>query len=67
MCFLPDWFRNEGTGGMLRGDVKYVPVDLDRAAFEDFLGKLAALLEQPTPPAPSPTCVWCAWQVLRAG
>jgi hypothetical protein len=65
ICFLPDWFRTKHTGAMLCGEVKYVRVELDQNGFERFLTDVGRLLDQPVPPSPSPTCIWCKWQLQR--
>jgi hypothetical protein len=66
VCFQPDWFHMQGSGGMLGGEVTFVPVELDRPNFEAFLIELAVLLGQPSPPEPSPGCVWCSWERRQA-
>jgi hypothetical protein len=62
VCFLPDWFWGESAGGGLFGEVKYVPVEIDRPVFERFLIQVSTLLEQPIAPPRSSVCVWCNWR-----
>mmetsp|Transcript_5485 Transcript_5485/g.14730 ORF Transcript_5485/g.14730 Transcript_5485/m.14730 type:complete len:341 (-) Transcript_5485:10-1032(-) len=56
-------WNQEGTfkqqiGGRLDGELAYVPIERDDAAFLEFLAEVVAVLEEPVPPAPAPPNRW---------
>jgi CRISPR/Cas system-associated exonuclease Cas4 (RecB family) len=42
-------------------DISWIPIKKDEERFLRFIGEVLAVLESPRPPAPSPTCMWCAY------
>ena len=44
------------------GKVTWLECPRDDQKFFGFLDQALTLLEQPEPPPPSPTCVWCAYR-----
>ena len=46
----------------LAGEVRYVEIPRNDAAFFNFLHQVAAVLSQPVPPEPAPDCPWCAYR-----
>jgi len=59
VCFTPQRFVAEATKANLHGDLEWIEVPRDDAAFFEFLEEVVAVLDQPEPPSPSPTCPWC--------
>ena len=59
LCFEPTAFLGVGAAGALTGDVVWIPVERDDAAFSAFLSDVGSVLEAPEPPAPAPNCAWC--------
>jgi hypothetical protein len=42
-------------------DIFWIAIKKDEQGFLRFIGEVLAVLESPHPPAPSPTCIWCAY------
>ncbi len=60
LCFLPDEYEAAERRAALLGEVEWIEIPRDDAAFQAFLCEVAAVLEHPEPPDGSPGCVWCA-------
>jgi CRISPR/Cas system-associated exonuclease Cas4 (RecB family) len=61
VVFEPDAFVHRRGGGFLAGDVRWVELKRDDAAFAALLKQIVSILEQPAPPPPSPTCEFCKY------
>lgn len=46
---------------LLSGGISWVEIPRDDEAFLGFLDGVLTVLEQPTPPPPSPECAWCRY------
>jgi hypothetical protein len=61
LCFLPDSFKSTPTAA-LSGEIKWFEIERDEPGFYRFLIEVASVIDQPEPPAASPTCAWCRWR-----
>jgi hypothetical protein len=62
LCFLPDSFTS-APQATLTGKIRWFEIERDEPAFYRFLIEVASVIDQPKPPAASPTCLWCRWRV----
>jgi hypothetical protein len=69
LCFMPGSYEAEQKKAALFGDLSWVEIERNNDAFLLFLADVVAVLEQPEPPTPSPSCSWCGWreEILRTG
>ena len=63
LVFQPGGYvhHTDQTAG-LTGEVKWVEIPRDDAAFFDFLRQVTEVLALPSPPEPSPGCPWCVYR-----
>jgi len=67
LYFTPD--RCEQTGPerqLIEGDMKWLPVAKDEAAFLKFLGQVIDLLDGPLPAPDLEKCEWCQYLAMRS-
>lgn len=63
LMFEPSLFSNASGGtASLSGSLTWVELPRDDNAFLDFLADVLAVLDQPLPPDPSPSCQWCEYR-----
>ena len=63
LVFQPSSFvHNIDQTATLTGEVQYVEIPRNDAAFFDFLHQVADVLSRQVPPEPSPDCPWCAYR-----
>ena len=63
LVWEPDTFSNTEDETMaLEGSFTWVELPFDVPGFMEFLSEVLYVLEQPTPPEPSPTCQWCRYR-----
>jgi hypothetical protein len=63
-AFEPGVFAYDGNdSAMLSGAMRWIDVPRNDAAFMNFLEDVAAVLDQPHPPAPSVNCQYCRYLV----
>jgi hypothetical protein len=61
--FDPASFAYNGeAGGSLSGAMQWIDMERDDARFLAFMDEVAAVLEAPEPPAPSPDCPFCSYR-----
>jgi len=60
LCFVPASFVGDGGRAALCGDLRWLEVERDDAAFACFLTAIVSVLEQPEPPPGAPECPFCA-------
>jgi hypothetical protein len=61
VVFEPDAFVHRRGGGFLAGDVRWVELQRDDAAFIAFLGQVVSVLELPAAPPASGNCEFCRY------
>lgn len=63
VVFEPNEFStNKSRDASLRGEVKWVHIPRDDAAFKSFVAQVIAVLDSPSPPENAPTCEWCIYR-----
>ncbi len=63
LVYEPSTFEHAiDRAATLAGEVKYIDIPRNDAAFLDFLRQVVAVLSQPLPPEPAPDCPWCAYR-----
>ncbi len=67
LCFSPSSLVQPVVGRQsYEGEVKWVELRRDDAAFEEFVGEILGVLEGPMPP-PAPDCDWCKYVQVLGG
>jgi len=62
--FDPASFAYDGeAGGSLSGAMHWIDMQRDDKRFLTFMDDVAAVLEQPEPPVPSPDCSFCSYRI----
>jgi len=61
VVFEPDAFVHRRGGGFLAGDVRWIELKRDDAAFMALLGHVVSVLEQAAPPPASASCEFCRY------
>jgi hypothetical protein len=59
--FEPDAFVHRRGGGFLAGDVRWIELKRDDAAFTALLDQVLSVLEQASAPPPSASCEFCRY------
>ena len=61
VVFEPDAFVHRRGGGFLAGDVRWIELKRDDAAFMTLLDEVLSVLDRPAAPAPSVNCDFCRY------
>lgn len=64
VVFEPDAFVHRRGGGFLAGDVRWIELKRDDAAFMTLLDQVLSVLEQPSTPPASPSCEFCRYSAV---
>ena len=68
LVWEPSMFSDTNDAMALAGSFTWVELPLDIPTFMEFLSEVLEVLEQSTPPEPSPKCEFCSYQnVLEVG
>jgi len=68
LVYEPSTFdQNIDQTAALIGEVRYIDIPRNDAAFFDFLRQVAAVLARPEPPDPAPDCPFCAYRLKSLG
>jgi hypothetical protein len=62
LVFDPQSFSSEKKTAELAGTLTWAEIPRDDKAFLDFLNEVAAVLDLPAAPPPTPGCTWCGYR-----
>lgn len=62
LVFEPREFSSGKDAASLTGSLAWVEIPLQQKVFLDFMDEVAAVLDLPAPPPPSPGCTWCGYR-----